>query len=132
MAILWAGRRARVRPRAPRGLFAGADWPCCAGLLGASSLADDFCRAKAAAVSSVVNGPVGGRCCALLLGSARLMRLPLLRRSRRLQRVSDHVAAHRTDRGRRSAILAGLYLFACWTTRAVGSALLLNALGFAF
>src|SRR5690349_5899828 len=71
-------------------------------------------------------------CCALLLGSARLVRLPLLRRSRRLQRVSDHVAAHRTQRGRRSAILAGLYLFACWTTRAVGSALLLNALGFAF
>jgi uncharacterized membrane protein YbhN (UPF0104 family) len=71
-------------------------------------------------------------CCALLLGSARLVRLPLLRRSRRLQRVSDHVSAHRTQRGRRSAILAGLYLFACWTTRAVGSALLLNALGFAF
>jgi hypothetical protein len=37
-----------------------------------------------------------------------------------------------TQRGRRSAILAGLYLFACWTTRAVGSALLLSALGFAF
>jgi len=71
-------------------------------------------------------------CCVLLLGSAWLVRLPLLRRSRRLQRVSDHVAAHRTKRGRRSAILAGLYLFACWTTRAVGSALLLNALGFAF
>ncbi len=71
-------------------------------------------------------------CCALLLGSARLVRLPLLRRSRRLQRVSDHVAAHRTRRGRRSAILAGLYLFACWTTRALGSALLLTALGFAF
>src|ERR671936_892850 len=71
-------------------------------------------------------------CCMLLLGSSRLVRLPLLRRSRRLQRVSDHVAAHRTQRGRRSAILAGIYLFACWTTRAVGSALLLNALAFAF
>jgi len=71
-------------------------------------------------------------CCALLLGSARLVRLPLLRRSRRLQRISDHVSAHRTQRGRRSAILAGLYLFSCWTTRAVGSVLLLNALGFAF
>jgi len=71
-------------------------------------------------------------CCALLLGSSRLVRLPLLRRSRRLRRISDHVSAHRTQRGRRSAILAGLYLFACWTTRAVGSALLLNALGFSF
>jgi Lysylphosphatidylglycerol synthase TM region len=71
-------------------------------------------------------------CCALLVASARLVRLPLLRRSRRLQRVSDHVAAHRTRSGRRNAIAAGLYLFGCWTTRAVGSALLLSALGFAF
>ncbi|HST19164.1 MAG TPA: lysylphosphatidylglycerol synthase domain-containing protein [Gaiellaceae bacterium] len=71
-------------------------------------------------------------CCTLLLGSAHLVRLPLLRRSRRLQRISDHVSAHRTQSGRRSAILAGVYLFACWTTRAVGSVLLLSALGFAF
>ena len=69
---------------------------------------------------------------ALLIGSARLVRLPLLRRSRRLQRVSDHVSEHRTQRGRRSAIVAAVYLFACWTSRAVGSALLLSALGFAF
>jgi uncharacterized membrane protein YbhN (UPF0104 family) len=71
-------------------------------------------------------------CCALLLGSARLVRLPVLRRSRRLSAVSEHVSAHRTRRGRRSAIVAGFYLFACWTTRALGSALLLSALGFAF
>jgi hypothetical protein len=71
-------------------------------------------------------------CCTLLLGSDRLARLPLLRRSRRLRRVSDHVSAHRTRRGRRSATLAGLYLFGCWTTRALGSALLLSALGLAF
>jgi hypothetical protein len=71
-------------------------------------------------------------CCALLVGSARLVRLPLLRRIGRLQRVSDHVSAHRTQRGRRSAIVAGFYLFGCWTSRAVGSALLLSALGFAF
>jgi hypothetical protein len=71
-------------------------------------------------------------CCALLLGSDRLLRLPLLRRSRRLRRVSDHVCAHRAQRGRRSATLAGLYLFGCWTTRALGSTLLLSALGLAF
>ena len=71
-------------------------------------------------------------CCALLLGSDRLSRLPLLRGSRRLQRVSEHVSAHRTRRGGRSAMLAGLYLFGCWTTRALGSTLLLSALGFAF
>jgi Lysylphosphatidylglycerol synthase TM region len=70
--------------------------------------------------------------CALLLASDRLAPLPLLRRSRRLQRVSEHIAAHRTQRGRRSATLAGLYLFGCWTTRALGSTLLLSALGFAF
>jgi lysylphosphatidylglycerol synthase-like protein len=70
--------------------------------------------------------------CALLLGSDRLAPLPLLRRSQRLQRVSEHVSAHRTQRGRRSATLAGLYLFGCWTTRALGSTLLLSALGFAF
>jgi hypothetical protein len=71
-------------------------------------------------------------CCTLFLGSARLVQLPLLRRSRRLQQISDHVSEHRTRRGRRSAILAGVYLFACWTTRAVGSALLLSALGLGF
>jgi uncharacterized membrane protein YbhN (UPF0104 family) len=71
-------------------------------------------------------------CCALLVASAWLIRLPLLRRSRRLRKVSDHVAAHRTPNGRRDALTAGAYLFGCWTTRAVGSALLLSALGFTF
>ena len=74
----------------------------------------------------------GLACCALLIASARLVRLPLLRRSGRLRRVSDHVAVHRAAGGRRNAIIAGLYLFTCWTTRAVGSVLLLNALGFRF
>jgi Lysylphosphatidylglycerol synthase TM region len=71
-------------------------------------------------------------CTALLIGSGWLVRLPLLRRSRRLRVVSEHVSAHRTREGRRSAGIAGVYLFLCWTTRAVGSALLLSALGFAF
>ena len=71
-------------------------------------------------------------CCALLVGSAQLVRLPLFRRSRRLLTFANHISAHRTRRGRRSAIVAGFYLFGCWTTRAVGSALLLSALGFRF
>ena len=71
-------------------------------------------------------------CCILLVGSARLVRLPVLRGCRRLHTVSDHVSAHTTREGRRAAAVAALYLFACWTTRAVGSALLLSALGFAF
>ena len=71
-------------------------------------------------------------CCALLAASARIVRLPLLRRSRRLRTVSDHVAMHRAPGGRRNAVIAGAYLFTCWTTRALGSALLLTALGFRF
>lgn len=74
----------------------------------------------------------GVGCCTLLVASAQLVRLPLLRGSRRLRTVVDHVSSHRTRRARRSAAVAGLYLFACWTTRATGSALLLSALGFAF
>jgi Lysylphosphatidylglycerol synthase TM region len=88
--------------------------------------------------SASLRGPLlivvgfGLGCCALLVGSARFVRLPLLRRNGRLQRISDHVSAHRTQQGRRSAIVAGFYLFGCWTSRAVGSALLLSAIGFAF
>jgi uncharacterized membrane protein YbhN (UPF0104 family) len=74
----------------------------------------------------------GFACCALLLASGRLVSLPVLRRSRRLRSVSDHVAAQSAAAGRRNTIIAGLYLFTCWTTRAVGSVLLLTALGFHF
>ena len=88
--------------------------------------------------SATLRGPLlivvgfGLGCCALLVGSARLVRLPLLCRSRRLQRICDHVSAHRRQPGRRGALVAGLYLLTCWTSRAVGSALLLSALGVAF
>jgi uncharacterized membrane protein YbhN (UPF0104 family) len=71
-------------------------------------------------------------CCVILLASARLVRLPLLRRSRRLGIVADHVSAHRTTRGRGSALVAGAYLLACWISRALGSTLLLSALGYRF
>jgi len=71
-------------------------------------------------------------CCVILLASARLIRLPLLRRSRRLGIVADHVSAHRTTRGRGSAFVAGGYLLACWIARALGSTLLLSALGYRF
>jgi uncharacterized membrane protein YbhN (UPF0104 family) len=74
----------------------------------------------------------GLACCALLMASTRLVSLPLLRRSRRLRRIADHVAAHCAAGGRRNAIVAALYLFICWTTRAIGTVLLLSALGFRF
>ena len=71
-------------------------------------------------------------CCAVLVGSAYLVRLPLLRRSRHLRSAATHFSEHKTRGGRRSAVAAGCYLFGCWTTRAVGSALLLSALGWSF
>jgi uncharacterized membrane protein YbhN (UPF0104 family) len=74
----------------------------------------------------------GVACLTLLVASTQLIRLPLLRRSRRLHSAANHISAHKTQRGRRSALVAGFYLFGCWTTRAVGSALLLSALGFRF
>jgi hypothetical protein len=74
----------------------------------------------------------GVGCFILLVTSTRLARLPLLRRSRRLRTVAGHVSAHRTTHGRGSASIAGLYLLACWITRALGSTVLLSALGFRF
>jgi uncharacterized membrane protein YbhN (UPF0104 family) len=74
----------------------------------------------------------GVACCVLLTASAQLVRLPLLRRSDRLRRISAHVSAQSAVGGRRNAIVAGVYLLTCWTSRAVGSVLLLNALGFRF
>ena len=88
--------------------------------------------------STSLRGPLaivvlfGVGCFALLVAGAWLLRLPLLRRSVRLRGVSRHISMHRTRRGRRDAVVAGLYLLTCWTTRGVGSALLLSALGFAF
>jgi uncharacterized membrane protein YbhN (UPF0104 family) len=92
----------------------------------------------AASSGSVLRGPLlivvvfGIGCCTLLVVGGRLISLPLLRRSRRLRTISEHVARHATTRGRRDAIVAWFYLFACWSTRAFGSAALLTALGLSF
>jgi len=74
----------------------------------------------------------GIACCTLLVVGGRAVRLPLLRRSGRLRSISEHVARHTTTAGRRDAIVAWFYLFACWSTRAFGSAALLSALGLSF
>ncbi len=74
----------------------------------------------------------GVGCCTMLVVGGRLSRLPLLWRSRRLRTISEHVARHTTTRGRRDATVAWFYLFACWSTRAFGSAALLTALGLSF
>jgi hypothetical protein len=87
---------------------------------------------------SALRGPLlivvvfGVGCCTLLVVGTRLLRLPVLRRSGRLRRITEQLARHATPAGRRSAIAAWFYLFACWSTRAFGSAALLTALGLSF
>jgi uncharacterized membrane protein YbhN (UPF0104 family) len=91
-----------------------------------------------ATTGSALRGPLlivvafGIGCCTLLVVGRRVVRWPLLRRSRRLRTISKHIARHTTTRGRRDAIAAWFYLFACWSTRAFGSAALLTALGLSF
>jgi hypothetical protein len=87
---------------------------------------------------SALRGPLlivvvfGIACCTVLVVGGRVVALPLLRRSRRLRTLSEHVARHTTGPGRRDAIVAWFYLFSCWSTRAFGSAALLTALGVSF
>jgi hypothetical protein len=87
---------------------------------------------------SALRGPLlivvvfGVVCSTLLTVGVRLVRLPLLRRSLRLRRITEQLARHATPRGRRSVVAAWFYLFACWSTRAFGSAALLTALGLSF
>jgi len=87
---------------------------------------------------SALRGPLlivvvfGIGCSTLLVVGRRVVQLPLLRRSRRLRTVSEHVAHHARTGGRRASIAAWFYLFACWSTRAFGSAALLSALGLSF
>ncbi len=66
-------------------------------------------------------------CIAVLAIGPRLAQFPFIRRSRRLERVFGRVGAHASIS--RSTFAASGFLFCCWTTRAVGSALLLSSLG---
>lgn len=69
-------------------------------------------------------------CLGVLLAGRRLVRLPLIGRSRRLtmicRLVGDSVVLTR------STLVAGLSLFACWTLRVLGGVSLLLALGGGF
>jgi hypothetical protein len=69
-------------------------------------------------------------CLGILLVGRRLPRLPLVGRSRRATTVCERVAE--TSAVTRSTLVAGAFLFACWTLRALGSAFLLTALGAGF
>ena len=69
-------------------------------------------------------------CIGVLALGPRLVLLPLVSRSRRLEKVCRRVGDHAGIS--RSTITASAFLFGCWTTRALGSALLLSALGVGF
>jgi Lysylphosphatidylglycerol synthase TM region len=88
--------------------------------------------------NSLLRGPLlivvafGIACSTLLVLSRRLARVPLLSRSTRIRALGNHVARHTAAGGRKDTVVAWCYLFACWSTRAFGSAALLSALGLGF
>jgi len=69
--------------------------------------------------------------CGVLAAGPRLSRLPYVRRHVRLHRAAGRLE-RRSASTTRSAIAAGCFLLGCWTARALGSAVLLAALGVAF
>jgi Lysylphosphatidylglycerol synthase TM region len=70
-------------------------------------------------------------CCGILVGGRHLARLPIVARRPRLARLAARVVNHPRSTVR-EAIAAWLFLFGCWTSRALGSTLLLAALGVGF
>jgi hypothetical protein len=70
-------------------------------------------------------------CCALLVGGRHLARLPIVARRARLARLAARVVNHPRS-STREGIAAWLFLLGCWTSRALGSTLLLAALGVGF
>lgn len=69
-------------------------------------------------------------CLVILALGQRVTRLPLVGRSDRLHAVYRRVAE--STRFSRPTLVAGLLLLGCWTSRALGSTLLLSALGVGF
>jgi len=69
-------------------------------------------------------------CIGIITLGQRVARLPLVGRSPRLHTVYRRVAD--STRFSRETVIAGLLLLGCWTSRALGSALLLSALGVRF
>jgi Lysylphosphatidylglycerol synthase TM region len=69
-------------------------------------------------------------CLVIITLGQRVSRLPLVGRSERLHAVYRRVAD--STRFSRPTLVAGLLLLGCWTSRALGSAFLLSALGVRF
>jgi hypothetical protein len=69
-------------------------------------------------------------CLGVLVAGPRLVRLPLIRRSRRATTVCERIGENIVLT--RSTLVAGVLLFGCWTSRVFGSVFLLLALGAGF
>ncbi len=69
--------------------------------------------------------------CGILVAGQHLARVPFIARRARLSKLAQRAADH-PGGTTREAILAWCFLLGCWTTRALGSTLLLSALGVAF
>jgi hypothetical protein len=69
-------------------------------------------------------------CVAVLIAGPRIVRLPLIARSARLAVFCARLGS--STKVTRSTAAAALFLVGCWTTRALGSAFLLRAMGVGF
>jgi hypothetical protein len=95
--------------------------------LAASALATSGAVLRAPLIVVVLFG-IG--CLGILTLGQRVTRLPLVGRSDRLHTIYRRVAD--STRFSRPTLVAGLLLLGCWTSRALGSTLLLSALGVRF
>jgi hypothetical protein len=95
--------------------------------LAASALATSGAVLRAPLIVVVLFG-IG--CLGILTLGQRVTRLPLLGRSDRVHTIYRRVAD--STQFSRPTLVAGLLLLGCWTTRALGSTLLLSALGVRF
>ena len=68
--------------------------------------------------------------CGILVAGQHLIRVPFIARRARLSKLANRAANH--PRGTAEAIVAWFFLLGCWTSRALGSTLLLAALGVGF
>ena len=73
----------------------------------------------------------GVACFGLLVGGRTLARLPIVTRRARLSKLTTRIINHPRSTTR-EAIAAWFFLLGCWTSRALGSTLLLAALGVGF
>jgi hypothetical protein len=95
--------------------------------LAASALATSGAVLRAPLIVVVLFG-IG--CLGILTLGQRVTRLPLVGRSDRVQTIYRRVAD--STQFSRPTLVAGLLLLGCWTSRALGSTLLLSALGVRF